>query len=67
MANKSHLREDINQVATKGVVFTACENTMLKHHITKEMLIPISTTVPSGIAEIVLKQESGWSYLKGGL
>jgi intracellular sulfur oxidation DsrE/DsrF family protein len=40
---------------------------MQKYQITKEMLIPIAITVPSGIAEIVLKQENGWSYLKAGL
>lgn len=67
VAAKSHLIQDINIAANKGVVFTACENTMQKYQITKEMLIPIATTVPSGIAEIVLKQENGWSYLKAGL
>ncbi len=67
VAAKSHLIQDINIAANKGVVFTACENTMQKYQITKEMLIPFATTVPSGIAEIVLKQENGWSYLKAGL
>jgi len=66
VASKTHLLEDINLVANKGVVFSACENTMKKYAITKEMLVPIASTVPSGVGELVIKQENGWSYLKTG-
>jgi intracellular sulfur oxidation DsrE/DsrF family protein len=37
---------------------------MRKHNITKADLLPVAVTVPSGVAELVLKQEQGWSYLK---
>jgi intracellular sulfur oxidation DsrE/DsrF family protein len=67
VAAKSHLVTDIDQLAKKGVVFNACENTMGKHRITKQMLIPSVFSVPSGVAEIILKQEEGWSYLRAGL
>lgn len=67
VAAKSHLVTDIDQLAKKGVVFNACENTMGKYGITKQMLIPSVFTVPSGVAEIILKQEEGWSYLRAGL
>jgi intracellular sulfur oxidation DsrE/DsrF family protein len=67
VAAKSHLVTDIDQLAKKGVVFNACENTMGKHGITKQMLIPSAFSVPSGVAEIILKQEEGWSYLRAGL
>jgi len=67
VAAKSHLVTDIDQLAKKGVVFNACENTMGKHGITKQMLIPSVYSVPSGVAEIILKQEEGWSYLRAGL
>ena len=67
VAAKSHLVTDIDQLAKKGVVFNACENTMGKHGITKQMLIPSVFSVPSGVAEIILKQEEGWSYLRAGL
>jgi intracellular sulfur oxidation DsrE/DsrF family protein len=40
---------------------------MQKHSINKDMLLPNVTIVSSGIAEIILKQEAGWSYLKSGL
>ena len=39
---------------------------MNKYGITKEMLIPSAGSVPSGVAELVIKQEEGWSYLKTG-
>ena len=67
VASKSHLVTDIDQLAKKGVVFNACENTMGKYGITKQMLIPSVFSVPSGVAEIILKQEEGWSYLRAGL
>ncbi len=49
-----------------GVVFAACQNSMRKFNVTKEQLLPFATTVDSGVAEVVRKQEEGWSYLKGG-
>lgn len=66
VASKSHLINDIETMTKKGVVFSACENTMNKYGIKKEMLIPSVSSVPSGVAELVIKQEEGWSYLKTG-
>jgi uncharacterized protein len=54
-------------VENKGIKIVACQNTMKARKITKEMLLPFIETVPSGVAEVVLKQEKGWSYLKSGL
>ncbi len=51
----------------KGIQFVVCENTLKNRKITKESLQQdIIGYVPAGIAEIVLKQEKGWSYIKGG-
>ena len=63
---KSHLVSEIESMTKLGVVFNACENTMNKYGIKKEMLIPAVGSVPSGVAELVMKQEEGWSYLKTG-
>ena len=49
-----------------GVLFAACENTMKKQNVTKDQLMPFVTTVDSGVAEVVRKQEAGWAYIKGG-
>ena len=67
VASKSHLVNDVEQLSKKGIIFSACENTMGKYGITKQMLIPSVFSVPSGVAEIILKQEEGWSYLRAGL
>jgi hypothetical protein len=63
---KSHLVSEIESMTKLGVVFNACENTMNKYGIRKDMLIPSASSVPSGVAELVMKQEEGWSYLKTG-
>ncbi len=49
-----------------GVHFVACETAMRAHHIAKADLLPGVTSVPSGVVELVRKQESGWSYVKVG-
>lgn len=67
VADKTHLRSDIELLAQKGIVFSACENTMNKYNITKAMLLNEANTVPSGVAELILKQEAGWGYLKAGM
>ena len=64
VANKTHLANDVNSLSKEGVVFAACENSMRKHNVTKADLLPVAITVPSGVAELVLKQEQGWAYLK---
>ena len=65
--NKTFFADDIQLLASQGVQFNACQNTMRKHNITQDMLLKVAGTVPSGVVEIVLKQEQGWSYLKSGL
>jgi intracellular sulfur oxidation DsrE/DsrF family protein len=67
VADKTHLKNDIESLAQSGIVFSACENTMNKYNITKAMLLNSAKTVPSGVAELILKQEAGWGYLKAGL
>ena len=66
VASKSHLVPDVEKMTKLGVFFNACENTMNKYGIKKEMLIPSVSSVPSGVAELVIKQEEGWSYIKTG-
>mgnify|MGYP000225738313 FL=1 len=64
VANKTHIANDVNALSKEGVVFAACENSMRKHNVTKADLLPVAITVPSGVAEVILKQEQGWAYLK---
>lgn len=56
----------ITKIASGGVKFAACENTMRHMKLQKSDLFDFVVTVDSGVAEVVRKQEAGWSYLKGG-
>jgi len=59
VTSKSHLVADIEAMTKQGVVFNACENTMNKYGIKKEMLIPSVSSVPSGVTELVLNKRKG--------
>ena len=65
---KTHgaMRERLQLVSDAGVRFTACENTMRRMNLKREDLMAFATTVDSGVAEVVRKQEAGWSYIKSG-
>ena len=65
--DKTYFAGDIQLLASQGIKFNACQNTMRKHNITTDMLLNVASTVPSGVVEVVTKQEEGWSYLKSGL
>jgi intracellular sulfur oxidation DsrE/DsrF family protein len=62
----SPVRARLEKIAGPDVVFTACENTMKRKNVAKEALSPSVTTTDSGVAEVVRKQEAGWSYVKSG-
>lgn len=57
----------IAELHAKGVAFMACENTMRERKITRGELLPQSGTVPSGVMEVIKKQEKNWAYLRAGL
>ncbi len=67
VAKDNSLADRIKKLADEGVVFAACENTMRKKNVTKDQLLPSATTTDSGVAEVVRKQEAGWSYIKSGM
>lgn len=66
VAQKSTVKADIEKLQASGIVFAVCENTMKRKNISKEQVISGAKFVPVGIAEIVEKQEEGYSYLKAG-
>ena len=63
---KTTQQEKINHFKQMGIVFIACENTMMERKIPKESIIAEAAFVRMGIGEIVRKQEQGWSYIKAG-
>ncbi len=67
VATDNTLAERMKKLADAGVVFAACENTMKKRNVSKEQLVPFAKTTDSGVAEVIRKQEAGWSYIKSGI
>ncbi len=65
-AENAELKAKLEQLHTAGVVFAACENTMKREKLEKKDLVELSTTVPSGVSEVVRKQEEGFAYIKSG-
>jgi hypothetical protein len=63
---KCIVSDKLNKLAEKGIRFVACEVAMKNMKVEKSMLLPTAGTVPSGLIEIVLKEEEGWSYIKAG-
>jgi intracellular sulfur oxidation DsrE/DsrF family protein len=60
----TELQAQLMKHAEAGVTFAACQNSMRSRKVTTQDLFPFATEVPSGIGEVVLKQEAGYSYLK---
>lgn len=65
LLNSSSVAPRVAKDAKSGVVFAACRNTIKGRHIDPHHLPKFIVVVPSGTAEVVRKQEAGWSYLKG--
>ena len=55
----------IGDLASKGVKFNVCNNTLDTRKIPKEKVVMEATVVPSGVAEVALLQaQSGFVYLR---
>jgi len=58
--------ELIRDLMEKKVEIFACENMLHSHGKSAGDLFAGILTVPSAIAEIVVRQQEGWSYIKAG-
>ena len=56
----------LKALSDSGDEVAACVHTCDSHHLTSKDLASYVTVVDSGVAEVVRRQEQGWSYLKGG-
>ena len=50
----------------KGVLLSACNNSMKRFKIDPSQLVEEAIIIPSAIVELIRKQSEGWSYLKAG-
>lgn len=57
------LQQKIQKLQERGVVFTACANSMAKNGYTMDDMIDGVIQVPSGSAEVIRKQQQGWLYM----
>jgi uncharacterized protein len=64
--DEARFAKEIAALKQRGVVFAVCENTIKQRKIEKTQILPSAVFVPVGLAEIVLRQEEGWSYIKAG-
>lgn len=60
----SPVSEEVLSVISQGVRVNACGNTMQRHGITRDRLLPGVSVVESGLAHLVVRQGEGWSYVR---
>jgi hypothetical protein len=65
-AANPEMKGTVEKLHASGVVFAVCENTMKRMQIAKDQLVPLATTVDSGVSEVIRKQEMGCAYIKSG-
>lgn len=54
----------VRDLLAKGVQVSACANTMGSKQIGEDALVPGVRVVPSGVAQVVVRQREGWSYVR---
>lgn len=62
--NNSLLKNNLDQLHQKGVVFLVCQNAMAAQNIQPDTLLPFVQTIPSAVAHLIVRQAEGWSYLR---
>nr|WP_295928942.1 DsrE family protein [uncultured Dyadobacter sp.] len=60
------LADEISTLLSRGVTIGACRNMLEANNTAPSALIDGIEVIPSGIAELVILQQEGWSYLKAG-
>ncbi len=64
LLKKSPYASEIQSLASYGVEFSACGNTMKALHLTKANLAEGVTVVPGAIGEIVKRDHEGWTEIR---
>jgi intracellular sulfur oxidation DsrE/DsrF family protein len=54
----------VGDAVKSGIKVSACQNTMRGQKLTPQDMNPAIGYVPSGAAEIMIKQGEGWAYLR---
>lgn len=64
VTEQSTLKEELARMQEQGVQVAVCQNTMRAQSLTEDDLLPGMTTVRAGIAEIIRRQQEGFSYVR---
>lgn len=60
----SSVKQRINDAAKAGVRILACQNTMNGMKLTPADMLPEIGYTPSGVVEVMRKQQQGWAYIR---
>jgi uncharacterized protein len=61
---QTHFADRIKKLTERGVKFRICHNAMNILGVKEEELLPVVSTVPSAMGEIVKRHDEGWQILK---
>ena len=60
----SPVKQRIAEALKSGVKINACQNTMRAMKLTPADILPDVGYVPSGVVEVMKKQQQGWAYIR---
>jgi len=60
----SEVGNRVQEALKNGTKILACENTMKRLKLTKDDMLPNIGYTPSGVVEVVQRQQGGWSYVR---
>ena len=60
----SPVKQRIAEALKSGVKINACQNTMRAMKLTPADILPEIGYVPSGVVEVMKKQQQGWAYIR---
>jgi intracellular sulfur oxidation DsrE/DsrF family protein len=55
---------DVRDALAAGVAIVACETTMKKQKLLRDDMLPGIGYVPSGVVELMKRQQQGWTYIR---
>ena len=60
----SPVKSRVAEAVKSGVKINACQNTMNVMKLTPADMLPEASYVPSGVVEVMRKQQKGWAYIR---
>jgi intracellular sulfur oxidation DsrE/DsrF family protein len=64
LKSDSPVKQRIAEALKSGVKVNACQNTMNGMKLTPADMLPEIGYVPSGVVEVMRKQQQGWAYIR---